>query len=134
MTPIINPWFFYLVDLISNLKIACFVLLLIIAIGFGAIVIIVIGEDVEGVELDEVKVIKVLKGMAVVGVLLMTFSILLPSKETCYKMMVASQITDTNIQKAEDVIKDSVDYIFEKINKKKKNGETYKNEVSNTSR
>ena len=48
----------------------------------------------------------------------MTFSILLPSKETCYKMMVASQITDTNIQKAEDVIKDSVDYIFEKINER----------------
>ena len=118
MKPIINPWLFYLVDLISNLKIACFVLLLIIAIGFVATVIIVIGEDVEGVELDEVKVIKVIKGMAVVGVLLMTFSILLPSKETCYKMMVASQITDTNIQKAEDVIKDSVDYIFEKINER----------------
>lgn len=33
-------------------------------------------------------------------------------------MMVASQITDTNIQKAEDVIKDSVDYIFEKINER----------------
>lgn len=44
MKPIINPWLFYLVDLISNFKIACFVLLLIIAIGFGATLIIVIGE------------------------------------------------------------------------------------------
>lgn len=64
------------------------------------------------------KVIKALKRMVAVEILLMTFSILLPSKETCYKMMVASQITDTNIQKAEDVIKDSVDYIFEKINER----------------
>lgn len=31
--------------------------------------------------------------------------------------MIASQVTDNNIQKAEDVIKDSVDYIFEKIDK-----------------
>ena len=31
-------------------------------------------------------------------------------------MMIDSQITDNNIQKAEDVIKNSVNYIFEKIN------------------
>ena len=43
---------------------------------------------------------------------------LIENKETCYKMMVAAQITDTNIQKAEDVIKNSVDYIFEKINER----------------
>lgn len=49
MTPIINPWLFYLVDVIGNFKSSCFVLLLI------------------------------------------------------------------NVKKAEDVIKDSVDYIFEKI-------------------
>lgn len=30
--------------------------------------------------------------------------------------MCESLITDNNIQKAEDVIKNSVDYIFEKIN------------------
>ena len=118
MKPIINPWLFYLVDVIGNFKSACFALLLIIAIGFGATVIIVIGEAADELELDEVKVIKVLKRMAVVGVLLMTFSILLPSKEACYQMIVASQITDTNIQKAEDMIKDSVDYIFEKINER----------------
>ena len=37
------------------------------------------------------------------------------AKETCYQMMIASQVTDDNIQSAEDVIKDSVDYIFEKL-------------------
>lgn len=118
MTPIINPWLFYLVDLIGNLKSACFVLLLLIVIGFGATVLIEIGDSVDELELDEVKVIKTLKRMIVVGVLLMTFNMLLPSKETCYKMMIASQITDDNIQSAENVIKDSVDYIFEKIDKK----------------
>ena len=52
------------------------------------------------------------------SILLLIVIPLIPSKETCYKMMVASQITDTNIQKAEDVIKNSVDYIFEKINER----------------
>lgn len=119
MTPIINPWLFYLVDVIGNFKSACFVLILLIVIGFGAITLIEIGEAADELELDEAKVIKNLKKMAIVVVLLMTFNMLLPSKKTCYQMMIASQITDNNIQKAEDVIKNSVDYIFEKINEGK---------------
>lgn len=84
MKPIINPWLFYLVDVIGNFKSSCFVLLLIIVIGFGTIFLIEIGEAADELELDEVKVIKTLKRMAVVGVLLMTLNMLLPSKKTCY--------------------------------------------------
>lgn len=117
MTPIINPWLFYLVDVIGNFKSACLVILLIIVIGFGATVLIEVGGTADELEIDEAKVIKTLKRMVVAGVLLITFDMLLPSKKTCYQMMIASQVTDNNIKKAEDVIKDSVDYIFEKINK-----------------
>lgn len=116
MTPIINPWMFYLVDVIGNFKQACFVLILLIVIGFGAITLIEIGEAADELELDEAKVIKSLKKMAIVVVLLITFNMFLPSKKTCYQMMIASQVTEENVKKAEDVIKDSVDYIFEKIN------------------
>lgn len=119
MKPIINPWLFYIVDVIDNFKSACFILILLIVIAFGAIVLIEIGEAADELELDEVKVIKTLKRMVVVVVLLITFNMLLPSKKTCYQMMIASQVTDNNIQKAEDVIKGSVDYIFEKINEGK---------------
>ena len=118
MKPIINPWLFYLVDVINNFKTSCLALLLIIVIGFGSTVLIEVGEAKDELELDAVKVIKTLKRMAVVGVLLMTLNMLLPSKKTCYQMMIASQVTEENIQKAEDTIKSSVDYIFEKINEK----------------
>lgn len=119
MKPIINPWLIYIVDVIDNFKSACFILILIIVIAFGAIVLIEVGEAADELELDEVKVIKTLKRMVAVVVLLITFNMLLPSKKTCYQMMIASQVTDNNIQKAEDVIKGSVDYIFEKINEGK---------------
>jgi hypothetical protein len=119
MKPIINPWLFYIVDVIDNFKSACFILILIVVICFGAIFLIEIGETADELELDEVKVIKTLKKIVVVVVLLITFNMLLPSKKTCYQMMIASQVTDNNIQKAEDVIKGSVDYIFEKINEGK---------------
>ena len=72
MKPIINPWLFYIVDVIDNFKSACFILILIIVISFGAIFLIEIGEAADELELDEVKVIKTLKKMVVVIVLLMT--------------------------------------------------------------
>ena len=115
MTPIINPWLFYLVDMIGSFQILSILIVLLIIISF-AIEILKYDEAMD--ELDEVKVIKTLKKKVIVIALLITFAIFLPSKDTCYKMMVASHITDTNIQKAEYVIKDSVDYIFEKINER----------------
>ena len=101
--------------MIGSFQILSILIVLLIIISF-AIEIVKYGEDID--ELDKVKVIKTLKKKVIVIALLITFAIFLPSKDTCYKMMVASQITDTNIQKAEDVIKDSVDYIFEKINER----------------
>ena len=117
MKPIINPWLFYLVDLLDGLKTLCIlaVPVLVIVIGYITLTIDDLGRGKE----------KELKSARRTRKIVIFFSILLiivipfiPSKETCYKMMVASQITDTNVQKAEDVIKNSVDYIFEKINEK----------------
>lgn len=115
MKPIINPWLFYLVDMTDSFQILSILIVLLIIISF-AIEIVKYDEAID--ELDKVKVIKTFKKKVIVIALLITFAIFLPSKDTCYKIMVASQITDTNIQKAEDVIKDSVDYIFEKINER----------------
>lgn len=112
MKPIINPWLFYLVDVIDSFRFTIFILLMLFTLGFGLQVII----EHDGEE-DEVKVIKAIKKIFIAVALGITFSAFIPSKKTCYQMMIASQVTEENIQKAEDVIKDSVDYIFEKINK-----------------
>ena len=115
MKPIINPWLFYLVDMIGSFQILSILIVLLIIISF-AIEILKYDEAMD--ELDKVKVIKTFKKKVIVIALLITFAIFIPSKDTCYKMMIASQVTDNNIQKAEDTIKNSVDYIFEKINER----------------
>ena len=114
MKPIINPWLFYLVDMIGSFQMLSILIALLIILSF-AIEIVKYDEAMD--ELDKVKVIKTFKKKVIVIALLITFAIFLPSKKTCYQMMVASQVTEENIKSAEDVIKDSVDYIFEKINK-----------------
>ena len=124
MKPIINPWMFYLVDCLDGLKMVC-----IIAVPVLVIVIAVLSYIIEdfGLDIDDLGLNKEneLKSAIRTRKIVIFFSILIlivipfiPSKETCYKMMVSSQITDTNIQKAEDTIKNSVDYIFEKINER----------------
>ncbi len=43
---------------------------------------------------------------------------IIPSKETMYTMLVSNYVTYNNIEKASNVIKDSVDYIFDKLEDK----------------
>ena len=124
MKPIINPWLFYLVDCLDGLKMVC-----IIAVPVLVIVIAVLSYIIEdfGLDIDDLglnkenelkSAIRTRKIVIIFSILLLIVIPFIPSKETCYKMMVSSQITDNNIQKAEDVIKNSVDYIFEKINER----------------
>ena len=117
MTPIINPWLFYLVDCLDGLKMLCIlaVPLLVFVIGYITLTIDDLGRGKEK-ELKSAR--RTRKIVIFLSILILVVIPFIPSKETCYKMMVSSQVTDNNIQKAEDVIKDSVDYIFEKINER----------------
>ena len=117
MKPIINPWMFYLVDCLEGLKMVCIISVpvLVVVIGFLTATIDDLGR---GEEKELKSAIRTRKIVILFSILLLIVIPFIPSKETCYKMMVASQITDNNIQKAEDVIKNSVDYIFEKINER----------------
>ena len=115
MKPIINPWLFYIVDLLDGLKTLCIIAVpvLVIVIGYLTATINDLGRGEEK-ELKSAR--RTRKIVIFFSIFLLIVIPFIPSKETCYKIMVSSQITDTNIQKAEDVIKNSVDYIFEKIN------------------
>ena len=124
MKPIINPWLFYLVDCLDGLKMLCIlaVPVLVIVIAILSYIIEDLGLDIDDLGLNkenELKsAIRTRKIVIFFSILILIVIPFIPSKETCYKMMVASQITDNNIQTAEDTIKNSVDYIFEKINER----------------
>ena len=117
MKPIINPWMFYIVDCLDGLKMLCIlaVPLLVFVIGYITFTIDDLGLGKEK-ELKSAR--RTRKIVILFSILILIVIPFIPSKETCYKMLIASQITDTNIQKAEDTIKNSVDYIFEKINER----------------
>ena len=124
MKPIINPWLFYLVDCLNELKMVCIIAVpvLVIVIAVLSYIIEDLGLDIDDLGLNkenELKsAIRTRKIVILFSILILIVIPFIPRKETCYKMMVSSQITDNSIQTAEDIIKDSVDYIFEKINER----------------
>lgn len=112
MNPIINQWLLYTVEISFKLH---FILIILMAI-FGFIFIFFFLDELTEEKNENAGKAKFTFKIFLITLIAFTF---IPSRETCYKMVIASQITDNNIQKAEDVIKDSVDYIFEKINEGK---------------
>lgn len=119
MKPIINPWIFYLVKVSESISI-------IAAIGSTLLVLVTVlfflgyvSYKCEGYsnEDEEMKNIKgILKKLVLSCAVLSAVYIFIPSKETYYQMIISSQVTTENVQKVEEVIKDSVDYIIEKTN------------------
>ena len=116
MKPIINPWLIYFVDSLDLVQLSCILMLLALVVAILLLTARI--SDFGGGEEKELKSARRTRKIVIFfSILLLIVFPFIPSRETCYKMMIASQVTDTNIQKAENVIKDSVDYIFEKINK-----------------
>lgn len=111
MTPIINPWLFYLADIADKLF-----WILLLAVGASLMVSVIFLINFAEVKTDENR--KMFKRAFMVFLIAVTAFTFIPREDTIYKMMISSQVTEENIQKAEDVIKNSVDYTFEKINEK----------------
>lgn len=121
MKPIINPWIFYLVKVSES--IIEIVVIVLLALVFAAVAFLIkyaclLNEGFYN-EDEEVKAVKdILKKLVISMVVFSAAYIFVPSRETYYQMIISSQVTTENVQNVEDVIKDSVDYIIEKMNDK----------------
>lgn len=113
--PIVSPWIFYLINLLSNISNLCSILTFVLSLVFSGLILY---QWITRLDLDDEiweSFIKWLKRTAIILVISILGLTFIPTKETMYQMLVANYVTDKNIETATDVIKDSVDYIFEKI-------------------
>ena len=118
MEPIINPLWFYLIDVVDNLQIvseiiltlSCIVLLLLSAVMFFE------AASSELEEQEKQAYFKYLKTMLKVIIPCIIITTFTPSSDAIYKMIIADNVTPHNIEIVGDTIEGSIDYIFEKIN------------------
>lgn len=120
---IINPWWFYLSDIVESMD---FVFTLFA--GFGAIICMILFFCSVGyAELAEEETIKenwrILKKCIITTMVLTLTAVIIPARDTVYKMLAASLVTQENIQIVGETATDVVDYIVEKIDEVVNNGE-----------
>lgn len=107
MNPIINPLFFYFISVTDVLR-----FLLLIG-GFGLTAIVLFVGFICCVDYDVEDIIKFLKKPLIIGLIVGTIGIFVPSENTCYKMLAASLITPDNIEVVKDGTQELVDYIID---------------------
>ena len=120
--PIINPWLFYLADLVDGVKIFVLIIGTIwAAISVGLIIGIISSRAMFGAEDGDKKALKRLKISLVASAIVILVGILLPSKSTLYSMTIAKALTPDTVQliyeetgkTANDILNEGVEAIEE---------------------
>ena len=109
MKPIINPWLFYLTDVLSGIK---WLLVVFFAV---ALFIYLLAFSFYVLDMQELPDWHKLKNIVFL-VIPIIIGLLIPEENTVYKMLIASYATPNNIEYVKETGKDLVDYIIEKAN------------------
>lgn len=118
MEPIINPLWFYLIDIVDGVKSTC-TFMLIVSFTVLAIISFVFlfswsEDNLE--EKEKQSYFRYLKLVLKVIIPCFIITIFTPCSDTIYKMIIADNVTPHNIEVVGDTIEGGIDYIFEKIN------------------
>ena len=111
---IINPWVFYLLEVIDTLDTCCGIVLAVFTVVFfvyALVWFINFGCWDEGT----ISPMQILKKFKVLLIIVILANALIPSEDTIYKMMITSQVTTENIDTAKETIQDVADYIIDAV-------------------
>lgn len=110
--PIINPWIFYFIDLSTHITVAS-TFLAILSIILMVACCVIYNETYDQKTKDEANMYG--KNLGVAFIIFLVLSIFIPSRETCYKMLIASNITKENITTTGEAVYEVLDKAVEKI-------------------
>ena len=119
---IINPWVFYLADICDSAALVGAVsggILTMVGLCLLAVGIYSIHDGTEFNNENEVKTgkqtLKYMKTTLIAAGILIGAAILIPSKETIYKMMLADVATYENVDLTAESIEEAFDHIIDKL-------------------
>lgn len=106
---IVNPWIFYFAEICEGLKTVA-AIFTVISLGYVACIwCLWKAGEIRSFWWD-----KKTKIITFIGIIFMIFAVVIPSQETCYKMIITSQVTAENLDKVEDTIERIADYVADK--------------------
>ena len=113
MEPIINPLWFYLIDVLAFFGAGARY------VGIALIVMTVLGAIFILDRFSEIETwfkSKTFKKIMTLATIMLIIGMLIPAEEAAYKMLVASLITPDNIAIVGGTMQDIVDYIINSVN------------------
>lgn len=119
MNYIINPMWFYWFDVFSELNDVAFTMfwfmlaIILICVSFSSFILDELNHN--DLTLDTKKLFKIIKSYFIVMFCFLLIFIVIPNKDTMYKMIIAKNLTMDNVELGVEDIKDTVDYIVYKI-------------------
>lgn len=120
--PIISPWVFYWVETIGQIRDVANFAMSITAV-ISAIVLfetLMVKKEEREKYISKETLGRVIKWLIITGVISTVGYMFIPAKETVYKMLAASYITQENIENVGESIDKIADKLVEKINQVKK--------------
>lgn len=123
MNSIINPWVFYWIGIVDSIRTLLIAILIVLMIG-GAIMFMCTMSDVDDHGFKDKNVAKEVELCIKVAIATFVVAVLVcvvPSEDTCYKMLAADMFTQDNINNATEYVTDVIDYAVDKL--KEGNGE-----------
>lgn len=118
MKPIINPLWFYLINLFNNLSVIFIIIIGISAILGIVLAVIIIYEEVDTgfcSKDEKQKWYKYCKKSITIGIIIGAMFCITPTETTCYKMMAAQIVTPNNISTIGKTSEDIINYIVESV-------------------
>lgn len=114
MNYIINPFYIYLYNLLPQIRVLMTVIGVISCVGllFGWLVY---SAEVGTSDKECTELFKKIKGFIITGLIIFVLAFFIPTKETIVEMIVAKYATVENVEAAGGMAKNTIDYIFEKI-------------------
>lgn len=118
-TYIINPWLFYFIDQADVIAgmVTFFGLILTLVGSIGYFYYFVEGhrdEDSYYFEKDK-RYGKAFRFVLIIGIICLFIRIVVPTKETCYKMLIAKSLTKQTFTTTGKLVSDAIDDAVEKI-------------------
>lgn len=115
MTPIISPWLIWIIGSLTAIKLICCIIatIAIFMVIVTRAISIVCKDDVSDTTYSTCK--KLGKWGLVLSVVCLFVAVFLPTKETAEKMIIASYITEDNVDLVVEKAKEAIDYIYDKI-------------------
>ena len=118
MNPIVNPIWFYLCSVIDGVKSIFTNFWGVYAICTAAIIIFGALFADDGI-VKVASVVEFVKKWLKIGIPIVIISLVadafIPSQDTCYQMLVASMVTEDNIEYVGNKATDLIDYIVDKV-------------------